>query len=101
MVRGWTVRTRRRRPGAARPIPIARTAPPRRSRALLRLLAMADAYLRSNDLHQAIEMYFELMSEHSETAVAEQAEARVLDVARQHELAGELRQARAIYERLV
>ncbi|WP_435011900.1 tetratricopeptide repeat protein (plasmid) [Tundrisphaera lichenicola] len=75
--------------------------PSSQDRALLRLLAMADAYLRSNELHQALEMYFELMSEHPETAVAEQAEDRILDVARQHEQAGELRQARAIYERLV
>ena len=42
--------------------------PPRQHRALLRLLAMADAYLQADSLHQAIEMYFELVSEHRRDA---------------------------------
>jgi tetratricopeptide (TPR) repeat protein len=71
------------------------------SRILARLLSMADSYRESGSLRQAIEIYFELMHEHSETPQAERAEERLFDVARSYERAGELRQARGIYEQLL
>lgn len=80
--------------------PAAQAIPTPHSRARSRLLAMADDYLRSGSLHQAIEMYFHLMGECPGTAEADQAEERILEVADYHERAGEMRLARAIYERL-
>ena len=62
---------------------------------------MADTYRKSGALHQAIEMYFEIIREHPDTHQARLAEDRLLDVARTHEQAGELRQARGIYEQLL
>ncbi len=70
-------------------------------RVLPRLLGMADTYRKSGALHQAIEMYFEIIREHPDTHQARLAEDRLLDVARTHEQAGELRQARGIYEQLL
>jgi hypothetical protein len=75
--------------------------PPPRSRALHRLLAMADMYLRADSLRQALEMYFDLIRSYPDTLEALQAEERVLEVARRHEEAGELHSARAIYEQLI
>jgi hypothetical protein len=75
-------------------------ASPVRSRALGRLLALADGYLRSDSLHQALEMYFNLMDRYPDAPEALQAEERLLEVANRHEQAGELRSARAIYERM-
>jgi hypothetical protein len=46
-------------------------------------------------------MYFELVRVHPGTPQADQAEERLLEVARAFELAGELRQARGIYEQLL
>jgi hypothetical protein len=71
------------------------------SRVLPRLLRMADTYRESGSVRQAIEMYFELIDQYSETPQALTAEDRLLDVAQSFELAGELRQARGIYERLL
>jgi hypothetical protein len=75
--------------------------PAPRPRALARLLAMADAYLRAGSLRQALEMYFELYNSHPDTPEGVQAEHRILKVARRHEDDGELHSARAIYEQLV
>jgi hypothetical protein len=75
--------------------------PPPRSRALRRLLAMADMYLRADSLRQALEMYFDLMRSYPDTPEALQAEERLLEVARRHEEDGELHSARAIYEQLI
>jgi hypothetical protein len=80
---------------------VANVPPPPHSRARARLLAIADGYLRSESLHQAMEMYFDLMAGYPETPEAELAEERVLEVASRHEQVGEMRMARAIYERLV
>jgi tetratricopeptide (TPR) repeat protein len=71
------------------------------SRILARLLSMADSYRESGSLRQAVEIYFELIREHSETPQGHRAEERLLDVARAYERAGELRQARGIYEQLL
>ncbi len=70
-------------------------------RVLPRLLGMADSYRKGGALHQAIEMYFELIREYPDTHQARLAVDRLLDVARTHEQAGELRQARGIYEQLL
>lgn len=75
--------------------------PTPRSRVLPRLLAMADSYLRADSLRQALEMYFDLRDSHPGTPEADLAEERILEVARRHEDAGELHNARAIYEQLV
>jgi hypothetical protein len=71
------------------------------SRILVRLLSMADSYRESGSIRQAIEIYFELMRDHSESPQAHRAEERLFDVARTYEKAGELRQARGIYEQLL
>jgi hypothetical protein len=70
-------------------------------RVLPRLLAMADTYRLAGSLRQAVEMYFQLVREHSDSPQALQAEDRLLEVARSYEEAGELRQARGIYEQLL
>ena len=72
-----------------------------RSKVLPRLLAMADGYLKSGAIRQALEMYFDLYTQYEDTPEAALAEDRILEVARIHELNGEMHLARAIYERLV
>jgi hypothetical protein len=72
-----------------------------RSKVLPRLLAMADAYLEEGSMRSAQEMYFDLAQSYPGTPQAEQAEARLFEVARRYERAGELRLARALYEQLV
>lgn len=80
--------------------PAAPVPPSPHTRARSRLLSMADGYLRSGSLRQALEMYFDLMDGYPGTTEAEQAEEQTLEVASRHEQAGELHLARAIYERL-
>ncbi len=75
--------------------------PPPSSPVLARLLRMADGYRRSGAPHQAIEMYFELVDRHGDTAEGEQAHARLMDVCEQYEREGKMRQARSLYERLL
>ncbi|MDR3637652.1 MAG: hypothetical protein P4L84_27850 [Isosphaeraceae bacterium] len=75
--------------------------PKNRSRALGRLLKMADEFLDSDSLHQASELYFELFERYDDTPEAEQAEDRLLDVALLYEQNGEQHAARSIYERLL
>jgi hypothetical protein len=88
-------------------LPRAKPTPPEdapsesRSRVLEGLLRMADTYQSSGGLHQAIEMYFELLREHDDTVQARSAEARLLDIALRYEQNGEPRQARSIYEQLL
>jgi hypothetical protein len=72
-----------------------------RSKVLPRLLAMADLYLKTGNLRQALEMYFDLYRNHEDSPEAEKAEDRILEVARIHEENGELHLARAIYEQLI
>ena len=71
------------------------------ARILTRLLSMADQYRASGSMRQAIEMYFELLRQHSETPQGQRAEERLFEVARSYERSGELRQARGIYEQLI
>ena len=84
------------------PIPVAE-APARdpRSKVLPRLLRMADSYLRTGALRQALEMYFDLYRNHEDSPEAATAEDRILEVAAIHEENGELHLARAIYEQLI
>jgi hypothetical protein len=85
---------------AAPHIPVEAPRDPR-SKVLPRLLAMADSYLKSGALRQALEMYFDLYRNHEDSPEAIKAEDRILDVARIHEQNGELHLARAIYEQLI
>ena len=82
------------------PAPPAPPAPPS-SPVLARLLRMADGYRRSGAPHQAIEMYFELVDQHGETAEGITAHARLMDLCEQYETEGKMRQARSLYERLL
>jgi hypothetical protein len=72
-----------------------------RSKVLPRLMAMADHYLKTGSLRQALEMYFDLYQNHEGSPEAAKAEDRILEVARIHEENGELHLARAIYEQLI
>ncbi len=72
-----------------------------RLRVIARLLALADTYRETGSLRQSIELYFELVRQHAETPHALMAEDRLMEIARSYELAGELRQARGIYEQLL
>jgi hypothetical protein len=72
-----------------------------RSKVLPRLLKMADFYLKTGALRQALEMYFDLYRNHEDSPEAETAEDRILEVARIHEENGELHLARAIYDQLI
>jgi hypothetical protein len=65
------------------------------------LLRMADLYRSNGSLRQAIEMYFSLVHNYTGTPQAADAVLRLLDVARGYEDAGELRQARGLYEHLL
>lgn len=76
-------------------------APRSRSRVLDGLLRMADTYRVNGAMHQALELYFSLIGEHEGSPQAEEAVDRVLDIAARYEQAGELRQARSIYEQLL
>lgn len=68
---------------------------------LERLLKMADSYRSTNALHQAAEMYFELVEKHPETPEAARAEQSLIEMGDNHQRQGELRQARSIFERLL
>ena len=68
---------------------------------LARLLRMADGYRRSGQPYQAIEMYFELVDDHGETPQGIQAREHLMAVCEQYEQEGKMRQARALYERLL
>ena len=68
---------------------------------LAHLLEIADGYFAAGAIHQAMEIYFELASEHDDTPEGMQAGDRLMNLARRYVSAGKLHQARAIYERLV
>ncbi len=75
--------------------------PEPRNPVLARLLRMADGYRRSGQPYQAIEMYFELVDDHGETQEGLQAREHLMAVCEQYEREGKMRQARALYERLL
>jgi len=68
---------------------------------LKHLLEMADGYQATNALHQAAEMYFELVDCHPDTLEAVQARKGLIEISEGYERNSELRQARSIYERLL
>jgi hypothetical protein len=74
---------------------------PQRSRLLGHLIGMANLYARNGSTHQAIELYFELVTDHDGTDQASQACERLLGIAQRYEENGELHQARSLYERLL
>lgn len=71
------------------------------SKVLSRLLRMADTYRAGGNLRQALEMYFELVEKHGESAEATLAGEILLGVAEAYEGNGELHLARSIYERML
>ena len=68
---------------------------------LPRLLEIADAYFAAGAVHQAMEIYFELVGQYSDAPEGTQAGDRLMNIARRYVSAGMLHQARAVYERLV
>jgi lipopolysaccharide biosynthesis regulator YciM len=66
-----------------------------------RLLRMADGYRRAGAPNQAIEMYFELVERDGETPEGQKAREGLMTLCEEYERAGKLRQARALYERLL
>jgi len=68
---------------------------------LARLLRMADGYRRAGAPNQAIEMYFELVEQHGDSPEGRKAHAGLMELCDEYERAGKLRQARALYERLL
>ena len=81
------------------------TAPPPQPAAespvLAPLLEIADGYFAAGSIHQAMEIYFELVSEHGDAPEGMQAGDRLMNIARRYVSAGLLHQARSIYERLM
>ena len=76
-------------------------APEAESPVLLHLLEIAEAHFAAGAVHQAMEIYFELVGEHHDTPEGAQAGDRLMNIARRYVSAGMLHQARSIYERLV
>ena len=68
---------------------------------LAQLLEIADGHFAAGAIHQAMEIYFELVSEHDDTPEGMQAGDRLMNIARRYVSAGLLHQARSIYERLM
>jgi hypothetical protein len=65
------------------------------------LLAMAQRYRDEGCVRQAMEIYWMLSEEHSETEQGQGAQDRLLELAGAYEREGYRRQARAVYERLL
>ncbi|MGD1000291.1 MAG: hypothetical protein ABSA67_06275 [Candidatus Brocadiia bacterium] len=65
------------------------------------LLGMADRYLADNLLHQAAEMYFEVVDRYLGAPESSCARQRLLEIAEHYENIGAPHQARGIYERLL
>jgi hypothetical protein len=65
------------------------------------LLAMAQRYRSEGCLRQAMEIYWTLSDDHSETLQAQRAQDRLLELAEIYERDGSRHQARAVYERLL
>jgi hypothetical protein len=68
---------------------------------LVKLLKMADGYAKTGAKHLAKDLYFAIIDRHGETPEADRARLRLMEIAQQHEKAGETHQARALYERLL
>ena len=62
---------------------------------------MAQHYCSEGNLRQAMEIYWMLSEDHSETAQGQGAQDRLLELADVYERVGSRHQARAVYERLL
>ncbi|WP_020175985.1 hypothetical protein [Methyloferula stellata] len=69
-------------------------------RSLNHLLAMAHKYRDEGCLRQAMDLYWMLSEEHSETVQAQEARESLLDLGETYEREAERHTARAVYERL-
>lgn len=70
-------------------------------RCLDHLLIMAHRYRSEGNLRQAMEMYWRLSEDHSETAQAMEAQESLLELAEAYERDDARHTARAVYERLL
>ena len=89
------------RPEVTTAAPDPPAAPQAESPLLSDLLEIAEAYFASGAIHQAMEIYFELVSQHDGAPEGMQAGDRLMNIARRYVSAGMLHQARSIYERLM
>jgi TolA-binding protein len=70
-------------------------------RSLDHLFGMAQHYCSEGNLRQAMEIYWMLSEDHSETAQGQEAQDRLLELADVYQRVGSRHQARAVYERLL
>lgn len=66
-----------------------------------RLLSMADRYRNEGEIHQALEIYWTLIDEYSDTSQAKGAATQVMEIAEEFDRDGARRMARSIFERLL
>ncbi|WOJ88524.1 hypothetical protein RZS28_11890 [Methylocapsa polymorpha] len=65
------------------------------------LLIMAQRYRSEGNLRQAMDIYWTLSEDHSDTAQGQGAQDKLLELAGVYERDGYRHQARAVYERLL
>ncbi len=87
-------------PPQANPPPPHKTAEPPPT-ILGRLFRMAEGYHQRKETNQAIEMYFELVERNAGTQEGRMARERLMQICDDYEREGKVRQARALYERLL
>jgi lipopolysaccharide biosynthesis regulator YciM len=68
---------------------------------LMRLFRMADGHRQRGEPNQAIEMFLELIEQHGHTPEGRMAQECLMEICDEYERAGKIRQARALYERLL
>lgn len=66
-----------------------------------RLLSMANRYRNEGEIHQALEIYWTLNDEYSDTSQAKDAAAQLMEIAEEFDRDGARRMARSIFERLL
>ncbi len=69
--------------------------------ALARLLRMGEALYYSGEIRHAMFIFGKIMSDYPDSAEADQASGRLIEVAEHYERQGELRLAQSIYEELL
>ena len=70
-------------------------------RSLDHLFDMAQHYRSEGNLRQAMEIYWMLSEDHTETAQGQVAQDKLMEMADVYERVGSRHQARAVYERLL
>ncbi len=70
-------------------------------RSLDHLFCIAQHYRSEGNLRQAMEIYWMLSEDHTETAQGQVAQEKLLEMADVYERVGSRHQARAVYERLL